>query len=478
MSITTTTTTTNTTINTSKQDYDNRIKVIQLTDNQTCQCQSFMFSHDCCSDCSHIFHNTFQPTQTQLTLLQSQKEAVVKERQDLDNKITVLEQTIEEKQRTIQKTIDNVQSMEHDLKILKLKCEEEAVQVQVIQKSKETVKKELEELNQKLFEEADKMVNIEKKEQEKIREENNKLQNALDEVQDQLKTTSSQLKSLKSQIMKPAEVMTIDHLSRAQLELMIANKAYTGLQMEAVEDDAALMDFNDFIQQASHTPLRKLHLLKYMKYCIREDIEPCLRFGPNPRTTSKKIMDAILVKTCFVEECPQGFVNEECERHLKEEATATLWERFTNGSVFLGCQACGRKIEEEEREQVLKYRFRISYFDEWACVDRYCRDRLMAVMEFYSLIRHIRAGLYKFRSLHELYQQMIRLRLQMFLARMGALPYMLSSCQLNPQTITTAFHGEEHVLPYLNERLSSSTDSTITSISTVETINTLTSLHS
>lgn len=61
---------------------------------------------------------------------------------------------------------------------------------------------------------------------------------------------------------------------------------------------------------------------------------------------------------------------------------------------------------------------------------------------------------------------------------MGALPYMLSSCQLNPQTITTAFHGEEHVLPYLNERLSSSTDSTITSISTVETINTLTSLHS
>lgn len=62
---------------------------------------------------------------------------------------------------------------------------------------------------------------------------------------------------------------------------------------------------------------------------------------------------------------------------------------------------------------------------------------------------------------------------------MGALPYLLSSSHLDPQKITTAFHGEEIVLPsYLDstsERLSSSTDSTITSISTIESIRTFSS---
>lgn len=61
---------------------------------------------------------------------------------------------------------------------------------------------------------------------------------------------------------------------------------------------------------------------------------------------------------------------------------------------------------------------------------------------------------------------------------MGALPSLLSSCHLDPQKITTAFHGEENVLLYLdptNERLSSSTDSTFTSISTLESLRTFTS---
>ncbi|RCH91406.1 hypothetical protein CU098_009459 [Rhizopus stolonifer] len=457
--------------------YDNPI-VIQLIDKPECECHGFIFTN--CINCKTVLSTTFQPTQTQLSLIQSQKSAVSNEREDLEDKVYELKQTIEDRQNSITKTVEGIQSLQHDMKVLNLKCEEEVVQVEAIQKSKETVKRELEELTQKLFEEAENMVQMEKTEQELVRQENDKLEHKLKTIKDELQISSTEVKLLKDQMKtKEDRPYAVDAYFRAQLEMMMANNLNVGHQIETVEDDAALMDFNDFMQMSSQTPLRKLHSLKYMKYSVREDVEPCLRFGPNPRLAAKKIVDAILVKTCFVEECPEGFVDEQCARQQEEEATATLWERFTHGSFFMGCQACGRRVKEEEREEVLKYRFRISYFDEWACVDRYCRDRLAAAIEFYSFIRHMRAGLYKHRSLHELYQQMSRLRLQMFLARMGALPYLLSSSHLDPQKITTAFHGEEIVLPsYLDstsERLSSSTDSTITSISTIESIRTFSS---
>ncbi|KAG0736018.1 hypothetical protein G6F57_013576 [Rhizopus arrhizus] len=437
--------------------------VIQLSDQSSCQCKDFVFTD--CTDCQPILSSAFQATQTQLFLLKSQKESLVKKGQSLADLIRSLEQPIREKSEARERTIQGIESLQHDLKVLREKCEDEAIQVEVIQKSKETVKKELEDLNTRLFEEVDKMVRLEREEQERIRQENEDLEHALKDASDRLEDVLGQLEALKDQMKKRPHTAYDCHF-RAQLEMMA--RPCLGYQLETVKDETALMDLNDFIQLAGQTPLRKLHSLRYMKYCIREDIEPCLRFGPNPRLATKKIMDSILVKTCFVEECPEGFRE---KRQSREDVTATLWERFKNNhSNFSGCQACGRRVKEEERGNVLRYRFRISYFDEWACVDRYCRDRLVAVIEFYSFIRHLRTGFYKHQSIHELYQQTSRLRLQMLLARMGALPYLLSSCHLDTQEVITAFHGQENGFPYLdstNERLSSSTDSTITSTSSI-----------
>ncbi|KAI9275347.1 hypothetical protein BY458DRAFT_507164 [Sporodiniella umbellata] len=453
--------------------------VIQLVEEATrCECQDFVLGH--CIHCKAMVSTAFQPTQTQLSLLQSQHANVLTEKEDLEEKIAALEEVVQDREKAALKTTADIGSLQHDLRVLQEKWDEEAAQVKAIQTSKEIGRRELEELTQKLFEEAESMVHIEKAEQALLDKENQRLTSHLHQVRGELETASGELNLLKRQMTQENEQPAyLDAYLRAQLDILTACSSPLEAQVEAVEDDSALMGFSDFMQTAGQTPLRKLHSLKYMKYAVREDVEPCLRFGPQPRIAAKKIVDAILVKTCFVEECPEGFVDEQYLRQKQEVATASLWERFTQSSIFSGCQACGRNVTKDERESVLKYRFRISYFDEWACVDRYCRDRLVAVIEFYSFIRHMRAGLYKHRSLHELYQQMSLLRLQMFLARMGALPYLLSSSHLSPQRVTTAFHGEEivlsHFLDTTSERLSSSTDSTLTSISTLESIRTLSS---
>ncbi|EPB81501.1 hypothetical protein HMPREF1544_11794 [Mucor circinelloides 1006PhL] len=469
-----------------------------------CQCHGISSDFECLH-CRNMLsfesiQTEYNETKTQLHTLQLQRTTLRHEKDELASKTLQLEKTLTEKQQSIETTCLGIQSLQHDLKVLEVKCKEETSQVINIQQSKENVKKELEDLTVKLFEEANSMITIEKAEQQVIRARNDQLQQELEEAQSLLKNASIELTQIRNKMEDSSHVYSVDEqpqppqspnstqiedcntlaesnvidtYTRAQVETILMHGLDLGLYMDTLEDQSALEDLNDFIQLVHKTPLRKLHSLKYMRYCIRDDIEPCLRFGPNPKMSSKKIMDAILVKTCFVEECPEGFVTEQATRQLKEEASATLWERFTTSSVFLGCQACGRDVHKSARQEELKYRFRISYFDEWACIDRYCRDRLQAVIEFYLFIRHLRAGVYKHRSLHELYQQSVRLRLQMFLARMGALPNMLQNCGIHHEKIAMAFHGEDinHSVILLSEstieRLSSSTESSIT-VSTIE----------
>lgn len=434
----------------------------------SCPCNQLITSNYDCSDCGNTFDSikeidtTHKETKALLDKTTTQRDLLRHTSQENEAKCLQLSQELEEKKKAIETTIECIESLNKDLKVLKVKCQEESDQVQAIQESKEAVKRELEELSLKLFEEANAMIKIEKEQQDVIKSVNTQLELDLKSAQKTLKEASKELKLFRDKIEQHDQDESTGHIkhhsiideqpqqsqqdsntsmednniidtyTRAQVEIILMHGLDLGIYMDTLEDDACLMDFNDFIQQLQKTPLRKLHSLKYFKYCVKEDIEPTLRFGPSPKLTAKKIMDAIMVKTCFIEESPYGFITEQDTlRRLKRQeetaaATASLWERFTSSTsskdsdanIYWGCQACGRNtLEKEKRPELLKYRFRISYFDEWACIDRYCRDRLLSVVEFYMFIRHLRAGSYKHRSLHELYQQFIRLKLQMFISR-------------------------------------------------------------
>ena len=354
-------------------------------------------------------------------IAQQQLEALQLEETMRQSTIDTLQQRREQQQASLERHTLDIASLQHDLLVLKAKCLDEVTQIQDIQRSKETVKRELEDLGQRLFEEAREMVAIEQLAKGGLQQALEKTQKELDACRTALADTEADLRLLRSQMEQPQvkvlmQTALLDSIAHAQLDLLMMHNQ--GVQVDCHQDLAPLQEFGDFVKAVGSESLRKLHSMKFMKMCAVDDIEPCLRFGPNPRLTSRKIMDAMLVKSCFLEECPTGFAKAQAARLQKEEATASLWERFASSPIFSGCQACGRDAVESGGEtEVLTYRFRISYFDEWACIDRYCRDRLVAVMEFYIFIRHLRAGNYQYRLLTDLYQEYSRLKLQMFISR-------------------------------------------------------------
>ncbi|KAF1798310.1 hypothetical protein V8B55DRAFT_1553329 [Mucor lusitanicus] len=329
----------------------------------------------------------------------------------------------------------NFQALQNDMELLNDKYVDEIERVAEIQHSKDMVESELEDLSRRLFEEANGMVANEKREKYNLEVAQKHLENQLQETRDRLGAEQMQLKELRKRMEDMMEVekavmevpKTPDHIK--DITSLLAERMHLLEQKNAHIDTLMLDEFQEFVKTGTAVSLKKIHTIPFMKNCQEEDVEACLRFGPNSRLSARKMNEAIVLNTCFIEESPQGFAEEQAKRAIGElplkisGAKSMMWERFSSNNqttVFSGCQACGRNDGT-----ALPYRFRISYFDDWACIDRFCRDRLVAVCEFYVLIRNIRQGLYNNRSIPDLYHEAMRLRLQMFYARMGALPWTL-----------------------------------------------------
>ncbi|KAJ2386939.1 hypothetical protein GGI23_006386 [Coemansia sp. RSA 2559] len=235
-------------------------------------------------------------------------------------------------------------------------------------------------------------------------------------------------------------------------------------------DEALLAEFKDFATQAQSPRSSTYMSMSYIKSVVSSDIEPCLRFGPQPRISSRNVHDAIMANRLQIEEMTSQIAAEMRRQQLSADRTdgnrrAMLWERFS-GSIAVnpnGCQACGRECQQ------CSYRFRMGYRpdSEWIQIDTMCRDRLVAVCEFYGFVRYLRQGIFASRSLMDLYTETIRLRLCMFYARIGAYGYAIdidpalteaSIFQKSPSaathpdspTASTLPHASPLTVPYIN----------------------------
>jgi hypothetical protein len=382
----------------------------------------------------------------ELKNLQQKLKHEVKCIKDQSKEIEVLTKKIEELEDDLDAKTDAFVALQNDMEILNEKYVDEIERVAEIQHSKDMVENELEDLSRRLFEEANGMVANEKREKYNLEVAQRHLENQLKETRERLHAEQMQLKELRIKM----EEME----SRSEEERDESDSGEQGKRSSAVSDagaqgladmttllngsskrqsqhgadidstttnidDLVLGEFRDFIATGRSLPLKKLHTNAFMRNCQLEDVEPCLRFGPNPRLSAKKIIDAIVMNTCFIEEAPIGFAEQQASRPIDVQLRISaqknmMWERFSSNQNghFKGCQACGRQDGSQ-----LPFRFRIAYYDDWACIDRYCRDRLVAVCEFYVFVRNARQGYYNSRSIHDLYQESIRLRLQMFYAR-------------------------------------------------------------
>ncbi|ORX60546.1 hypothetical protein DM01DRAFT_1332691 [Hesseltinella vesiculosa] len=408
---------------------------------------------------------------------------------DQANDIRQLQSSVRDVEKQLGEKTAAFEALQSDMELLNEKYVDEIERVAEIQHSKDMVENELEDLSRRLFEEANGMVANEKREKYNLEVAQKHLENQLTETKERLIAEQMQLKELREKMEamqleehhpsalsldsaitgNDSEELLVDPEQRALHDMahLVAPKRSSDPPLHGAvpsaststssapasassvssagahallsglasttsttnDLDAMLLDeFIAFIKLGTSMPLKKLHNTPFMKHCQLEDVDACLRFGPHSRLSARKINDAIVMNTCFIEEAPTGFADEQAKRPvdnpLKISAAKTLiWERFSSSNhqttIFAGCQACGRS------DASLPYRFRISYFDDWACIDRYCRDRLVAVCEFYVFIRNVRQGYYSSRSNIDLYQEATRLRLQMFYARVGALPWTL-----------------------------------------------------
>ncbi|KAH8552600.1 hypothetical protein BGW37DRAFT_424150 [Umbelopsis sp. PMI_123] len=377
----------------------------------SCACNHAFASQDCvqCSLCGTPFEKLKEYhlerqerlNQVRELRLRVRDEATQTVRQNL--KIDKLQKTIERLINDITTRIEDTEALVIDKDQLKEKLEEEQARLAKIQNDKVDIERELAELSTNLLEEANGMVAIEQKERQELEKQSSQVRSQLELIQQTLAAEQKQLEELREKMMKNNEFEKIEDVEQD-------NKI----------DDMVMNEFKEFLAAVSITPAKKLHTIQFVRNCLAEDIEPCLRFHPSSRMSSKKIVDAMATNSCFIEVMPTGFSEEQYTQRLTADqplrisaSRSMIWEMLTSGNettTATSCMACGRTA-------TLTHRFRISFFDDWACIDRHCRDRLVTANAFYQFVRNIRHNRYRDRSIYDLYQESVQLRLQMLLAR-------------------------------------------------------------
>lgn len=151
------------------------------------------------------------------------------------------------------------------------------------------------------------------------------------------------------------------------------------------------------------TPTKYHYSLAYIKRSQIEDVEPCLWFGNQSMVSAKKIIQAIYKRSCFIE----GHNGQ-----MSERRPSTWLPSRKMQSAESGCQLCFGN-------QSASFRFRLSEKSDWIYIDQTCRQKLVAVCEYYAFIRNILDGLYCFESKQKLYDQSVQLKSKMFQARFG-----------------------------------------------------------
>ncbi|KAJ1827951.1 hypothetical protein LPJ56_001374 [Coemansia sp. RSA 2599] len=401
--------------------------------------------------------------------------------------IADLETRVSEQARKIDQQRDIIAGLKNDLSAMNDKFVDQVNMTAEIAHSRELVEAELEDLTQKLFTEANTMVAAEKKARFDAEKTAAHLRNIIGDLEVRLSSETMQSQELKERIeqmsaeyddlvlkrtLVPSRRGSISsHLSDAAevsslrregssvlnaqgvagaagsssnaalnvhgdgfrlgmhaASVIAGTKSASGLAASSLPirlDEALFVEFKDFALQTQSNRLANYMSMPFMKNVVAEDVESCLRFGPRPRISVRNVLESISSNRLQVEEMTQQVAAEmRRQQQVAERANshrqAILWERFSGTVAYnpRGCQACGR-------EGQCSYRFRMGTKadSEWIQIDNACRDRLVAVCEFYGFVRYLRQGIFASRPVIDLYMETIRLRLCMFYARIGAYGY-------------------------------------------------------
>ncbi|KAI8968329.1 hypothetical protein BDF20DRAFT_828111 [Mycotypha africana] len=354
---------------------------------------------------------------------------------------------------TYQQKLDDlnkkVESLKRDIKVVETKHLEEIAHTKAIEQSKKSVESELHDLTQRLFEEANALILTEKQEKLKLRESYDVAKIKLQQTENELNDVQGELYDLREAMSKKKEQDDCveqlstheNYLLRAQLDMSALMNHPQPVKIHAFQDSDAdysidhmlLKEFEQFVHTLqSQSSLAKLHSYPFMKYILKQDIEPCLKpvvtshyshhYHHNPTTSIKKLLEAMLAKTCFLEFCTPDYMQQEIAKRRKENQTVILDTKEIEHEQKEQPQDGGMNNNRPLNEDMWK--FRTSYFDKWSLIDRHCYSRIASVNELYMWIRKLQVGVYNHMKITEIYQEYTRLQLQMLISRYRTEPFL------------------------------------------------------
>ncbi|KAI9197082.1 uncharacterized protein BJ171DRAFT_241885 [Polychytrium aggregatum] len=465
-----------------------------------------------------------------LTYTKTKLNALLKREDFTIEEMTLLRTQLEQATAKLEEKDEELESTKNDLARMSEKLVEEIEKRAELQHSKDAVQDELEELTKTLFEEANDLVATEARKRHYHETREKALERQLEETKSQLQLEQMQLQELKEKYEKSQALYEYSNTlnSHAMLQrrssltplspaavsatrdrnsmTMISNSLDSEQSLADIVDPNLLAEFKEFLVSAPTLKLNKLAALLFMRNALEDDVSPCLRFGGNPRTSTRKLVDSIMSNSCFIEEMTPRYQTalQHQYDHIEKEAheaellkpsnkaqtspltvpleasdsakapTALLFnktviERFTtfgmstlnssshSGHLVRGCSTCGRSA----RQTPCRYHFRTSELpeDPWYPICLNCRDRLVAVCEFYQFVSHVRQGVYTSRRPEHLYVEMIALKRKMFYARIGAAQYVASEeSQLPNDYVSMAALPQLPAIDELESRTSSQID--------------------
>jgi DNA-directed RNA polymerase subunit RPC12/RpoP/ribosome-binding protein aMBF1 (putative translation factor) len=374
----------------------------------------------------------------------------ISEKQFLLGEIEIINKKLQESikinnklKKSLEQKEFEIESMKNDMEVLGEKLLAEIQTRELLEEERNQQGGELEDLTQTLFEQANNMVAQEAKERHGAQELVRQLEKQLQAAQLTAQMEHKQCVSLRQRIATLED--DLDHYKKYSSIDKSEVKPLPELNQSKKEslphvDKMLVSHFEQLLQEAPTARTTRIHQLLFMKNSLEDDVIPCLSnifikmigFGGDPHTSTKKFIDSIIANNCFIEEMTDEQIKQLLERdeEIMSKSSSeisptrslfnkTVLEKISNAWQQKpiekhGCSTCGRS-------EPYKYRFKVSDVeqDTWYPICKYCRSRLLAVIDYYQFIRNIRQNLYRDQSLDELYFEVLNLKQRMFYTRLG-----------------------------------------------------------
>ncbi|KAJ3408536.1 Guanine nucleotide exchange factor (GEF) which may activate RAB8A and RAB8B [Chytridiales sp. JEL 0842] len=301
-----------------------------------CVCKNVISDSEAlrCLTCSGLLKPIYRIEQDRQQILSNLAEMRRKFDEILQKEVLAAQETtrmnsrVEELEELMDSRAEELIRLQRDLQAMGEKVVDEIEKRAELQVSKDALQQELDELTKSLFEEANVLVADEARRRHlhEIREKT--LEQEIEEMRKQLQMEQLQLKELKQ---KMSEVSAAEDESNnaneasedsAETERFESPRATNLRGLGDPIDPQLLREFQEFLKQGPTVKLNKLHTIPFMKNLLDDDITPCLKFGGNPRTSTRRLVDSIVQNSCFVEEMtPAQIANLQAQHATLKELT-------------------------------------------------------------------------------------------------------------------------------------------------------------